>query len=194
LAQPDTAGPSTAVHDLDGADDKDLSLVAATATAGQRIVFAAASDLGFINLDEAGQRAAVRGEHTGAQLGAEQPRCLIGAESKLTLELQGRDPIGVGGHQISSPEPSSQRQLGVMHDGSGSDRSLAATAGALECPGLGFQLPGFATTAAWANKPVRPTRRDQILRASRLVAEALLELDQRARKVCHDGRSGFVCS
>ena len=81
-----------------------------------------------------------------------------------------------------------------MHDGSGSDRSLAATAGALKCPGLGFELPGFATTAAWANKPVRPTRRDQILRASRIVAEALLELDQRARKVCHDGRPGLVCS
>ena len=54
LAQPDAAGPSTAVHDLDGADDKDLSLVTATSAAGQRIVFAAAGDLGFINLDEAG--------------------------------------------------------------------------------------------------------------------------------------------
>ena len=71
VAQPDAAGPSTAVHDLDGADDKDLSLVAATATVHQRIVFAAAVDLGLINLDEAGQRAAVRGEHAAAQLGAE---------------------------------------------------------------------------------------------------------------------------
>jgi len=71
LAQPDAAGPSTAVHDLDSADDKDLSLVAASATSGQRIVFAAASDLGFVNLDEANQRAAVRGEHAAPQLGAE---------------------------------------------------------------------------------------------------------------------------
>ena len=54
LAQPDAAGPSTAVHDLDCANDKDLSLVAATATARQRIVFAATGDLGLINLDEAG--------------------------------------------------------------------------------------------------------------------------------------------
>jgi len=45
--------------------------VAATATVHQRIVFAAAVDLGLINLDEAGQRAAVRGEHAAAQLGAE---------------------------------------------------------------------------------------------------------------------------
>jgi hypothetical protein len=36
-----------------------------------------------------------------------------------------------------------------------------------------------------ANKPIRPTRREQILRARRLVAEALSELDQRTGKVCH---------
>ena len=177
LAQPNAAGPSTPVLDFDGADDKDLALVAATATARQWIIFAAAGNLGFINLNEAGQQAAVRGEHAAAQLGAEQPRRLVGTESELTLQLQRRDPVGVGGHQIGGPEPSSQRQLGVMQDGSGSDRSLAAAAGALECPGLGFQPPGFATTATRANEPVRPTHRDQILRASRLVAEALLELD-----------------
>jgi hypothetical protein len=62
------------------------------------------------------------------------------------------------------PEPSSQRQLGVMHDGSGGGRSLAATAGAFECPGLGLQLPGFATTAARANKP--PQANSKILRCS----------------------------
>ena len=44
---------------------------------------------------------------------------------------------------------------------------------------------GFATTAARTNKPVGPTRRDQILRARCLVAEALLELDKRTGKVCH---------
>jgi len=71
LAQPNAAGSSAAVDDLDSADNQDLALVAATATAGQRIVFAAAGDLGFINLDEAGQRAAVRGEHAAAQLGAQ---------------------------------------------------------------------------------------------------------------------------
>src|SRR6516225_8292459 len=85
-----------------------------------------------------------------------------------------------------------------MHDGSRSNRGLAATVGTLECPGPGLQPPSLATTATWANKPVRPTRRDQILCASRLVAKALLELDQRAREVCHDGRPGCggfpICS
>ena len=71
LVQADASGPSTVAFDFDGADDKDLAVMAATATAADRIVFTAAGDLGFINLDEAGQRAAVRGEHAAPQLGAE---------------------------------------------------------------------------------------------------------------------------
>jgi hypothetical protein len=101
--------------------------------------------------------------------------------------LQSRDAVGVGSHQISRPEPGGQRQLGVMHDGSGSDRGLAAAAGALIGPGLGFQPPGFATAADRTDKPVRPARRDQILSAGGLIAEALLELDQGAWKVGHRG-------
>jgi len=190
LADADAAGAKSAVLDLDGADDQHFALMAAPATARDRIVFAAARDFGFINLDEAGQGAAARGEHAAAQLGANQPRRLVGAESELTLQLQSRDAIGVGGHQISGPEPSGQRQLGVVHDGSGGDRGLATAAGALIGPGLGFQPPGFATTAAWADKPVRPARCYKVLSAGGLIAEALLELDQGARKVGHRGHRG----
>ena len=71
LVQADASGPSAVADDLDGANNQDLALVAATATARQQIVFAAAGDLGFINLDQAGQRATVRGEHAAAQLGAQ---------------------------------------------------------------------------------------------------------------------------
>jgi hypothetical protein len=45
--------------------------MAAPTAARDRIVFAAASDFGLINLDEAGQRTAARGEHAEAQLGAD---------------------------------------------------------------------------------------------------------------------------
>ena len=168
--------------------------MAAPATARDRIVFTAAGDFGFIDLDEAGQRAAARREHAAAQLGADQPRRLVRAESELTLQLQSRDAIGVGGHQISGPEPGGQRQLGVVHDGSGGDRGLATAARALVGPSLGFQAPGFATTASRADKPVRPTRRDKILSAGGLIAEALLELDQGARKVGHRGYREQLCS
>ena len=88
LAEADTAGARPAVLDLDGADDEHFAPMAAPATARDRIVSAAARDFGFINLDEAGQRAAARGEHAAAQLGADQPRRLVGAESELTLQLQ----------------------------------------------------------------------------------------------------------
>ena len=178
LAETDAAGTKAAVLDLDGADDQHFALMAAPATARDRIVFTAAGDFGFIDLDQSGKRAAARSEHAAAQLGADQPRRLVGAETELALQLQSRDAVGVGRHQISGPEPGGQRQLGVMHDGSGGDRGLATAAGALIGPGLGFQPPGFATPADWADKPVRPARRDKILSAGGLIAKALLELDQ----------------
>ena len=109
LAQADAAGTKAAVLDLDGADNQHFALMAAPAAARDRIVFAAARDFGFINLDQTGQRAAARREHAAAQLGADQPRRLVGAESELALQLQSRDAIGVGGHQISGPEPAGQR-------------------------------------------------------------------------------------
>ena len=51
--------------------------MAASAAPGDRIVLAAASDLGFIDLDQTGERAAARGEHAAAQFGAERPGGLI---------------------------------------------------------------------------------------------------------------------
>ena len=185
LAEADAAG--AAVLDLDGADDQQFAVMASPATPGERIVFAATGDFGFIHLDKPGKRAAPRGEHAAAQFGAEQPGCLIGAESELTLQLQRRDAIGMGGHQIGGPKPRGQRQLRVMHDGSGGDRGLASALGALIGPGLGLQPPGSAAAAAGADKPVRPARRGQILSAGRLVAKALLELEQGTRKVGHHG-------
>ena len=66
LAEADAAGAKPAFLDLDGTDDQHFALMAAPATAGYRIVFTAASDFGFIDLDEAGQGAAARREHAAA--------------------------------------------------------------------------------------------------------------------------------
>src|ERR1700758_1131027 len=96
---------------------------------------------------------------------------LAGARLGAETQLQSRDALRVGRPQISGPQPGGQRQLGVMHDGSGSDRGLPTAASALVGPSLGFQPPGFATTASRANKPVRPTRRDKILSAGGFIAE-----------------------
>jgi len=194
LAQANATGAKAAVFGLDGADDQHFALMAAPATAGDRVVFAAVHDFGFIDLDEAGQGAATRSEHAAAQLGADQPRRLVGAESELALQLQSRDAIGVGSHQISGPEPGGQRQLGVVHDGSGSDRGLATAAGTFIGPGLGLQPPCLATPAARADKPVGPARRCKIFGAGGLIAKALLELDQGAGKVGHQSSRKQLCS
>ena len=70
LAEADAAGAGAAVLDLDGADDQHLALMAASAAAGQRIVLAAADDLGLVDLDQAGERAAAGRDHAAAQLAA----------------------------------------------------------------------------------------------------------------------------
>jgi hypothetical protein len=58
LAEADAAGTAAAVLDLNGADDQQFALMAAPAASGDRIVFAAAGDFGFVQLDKSGKRAA----------------------------------------------------------------------------------------------------------------------------------------
>src|SRR5690242_21126162 len=71
LAQADATRAQAAVFDLDGADDQHFALMAAPATARDRVVFATASNFGFIDFDETGERAATRRKHAAAQFGAD---------------------------------------------------------------------------------------------------------------------------
>jgi len=84
LRQADAAG--AAVADLDGAGDEQLSLVTAAAAAGRRVVLGSAGDRGLVDLDQAGQRRALGRDHGPAELGAQQPGALVGAEAELPLE------------------------------------------------------------------------------------------------------------
>jgi hypothetical protein len=93
LFEPDAARTGTIVLHRDGADDQDLALAAAPATAGERIVLAAAGDLGLVDLDQTGERGTAGSEHAATQLGAEQPDALIRTQGELALQLQGRDAI-----------------------------------------------------------------------------------------------------
>jgi hypothetical protein len=77
----------------------------APAAASQRIVLAAADDLGVVDLDETGQRAAAVGYHAAPQFGTQQPSRFVGAEVELALQLQRRDAVGMGSHQVSGPKP-----------------------------------------------------------------------------------------
>jgi RNA 3'-terminal phosphate cyclase len=59
--------------------------MAAPAAAGQGIVLAAADDLGFVDLDEPGKRAAVAGHHAASQFGTQQPGRFVRAQAELAL-------------------------------------------------------------------------------------------------------------
>src|SRR6516164_8474041 len=86
---------------------------------------------------------------------------------------------------IGGPEPSGQRQLGVVHDRPGGHRGLTTAAGAFPCPRFGLQFPCLARAAAGADEALRPARRKEILGARLFIRKTLLELDQRAGKIAH---------
>src|SRR5215813_11194978 len=106
----------------------------------------------------------------------------VGTQAELALQLQGRDAVGVGGHQNGRPEPGGQRQLAGVHDRAGGHRGLATAVGTLIGERLGLQSPGATATATWADKPFWPAPLEEILRARRFGRKTALELDQRSRK------------
>jgi hypothetical protein len=182
LAEPDAARAAAAILDLDGSDHRHLALMTASTATGDRIVFAAAGDFSLIDLDEAGERAATGGEHAAAQFGAQQPRRLIGAESELTLQLQCRNAIGVGGHQISGPEP------GAGLTGFSVRAATAAKPGGKRArPGLMSAPPAVARPRSPPELSCITPSCGKVLSTGRLVAKALLELEQGARKLGHHG-------
>src|SRR5208283_55134 len=76
-----------AVADFDRARDEHFALSGATAAAGERVVLTTQGNFRFVDLDEPAERIAVWIAHGPAQLGAQQPRRLIGAERQLLLQL-----------------------------------------------------------------------------------------------------------
>src|SRR6266511_4403037 len=177
--QPHPTGPAV-VH-FDGAGDQHLAIGAAPLPAGRRIGLGAMRDHGLVDLHQARQRRAVGRHHGLAQLGAQQPGRL--------LQLQGGDTVGVRGHQIRRPEPDGQRQLRAVHHRARSYRGLLAAASAFPGEGLGRKLPALVVATVRAAEPSGPARVSQIRRTRALIREAVLKLDERARKVDHGGPS-----
>ena len=144
------------VFDFDGAGDEHFALGRAAAAAANRIGLGPQRDLGLVDLDKASERRAARRDHGAAQLGAQQPRGLVGAEPELLLQLQRRNPIRMGGHEIDGPEPCDQRQLRTMQDCAGRHRGLLAAGGAFEGEGLSAMRPPLGAGACRTSKPRGP--------------------------------------
>src|SRR5271169_6721583 len=136
-------------------------------------------DLRLVDLDHALKGLALGVDHGEAELLGEEPSRLVG-DRKLVLQLERRDAVRVGCHEVGRPEPEGQRQPGAVHDGAGGDRGLAAAGDALVGPGAALQQDRPAVATARADEALRPASREEEGGASSLVRERFLDLGQRA--------------
>ena len=194
--QPDAPrdGKRTRAEDLHGAGDQQLAIVAAALAAGGRVLRSAVTDRALVDLDQARQGGALGRHHGPAQLGAEQPGRLIRAEPEQLLQLQGRDAVGMGGHQIGRPEPGGERQLGAVQDGAGLDRGLAPATPALIGPRLGPQRPGLGVATGRAGKAVGPAQSGEVVGAGRVIGKTPLKVHEGAGIVRHGTTLQNKCS
>jgi hypothetical protein len=85
----------------------------------------------FINFYLAEQRFPSHIHHRPAELVKQHPGGLVTGQAELPLQEQGRNPALVRGHQIGSPKPVGQRDLGPVKNRSGCQRDLVAAIGTL---------------------------------------------------------------
>ena len=115
----------------------------------------------------------------------EQPSAAVRADTELFLELQGRDAVGVGRHQVGGPEPDGERQLAGVQDRPGRHRGLPAAAGALEGVCFSAQRPSLFMAARGTDEAVRPAHFDQPGGAGVIVREHVLEGEEAVGDLFH---------
>src|SRR5580693_6046245 len=136
---------------------------------------------GLVHFHFSAQRLTFQVDHSPPQLVQHHPCCLVALQTKLALQKKRRDPTLIGSHQISSPEPDRQGDLGVMKDCLCRHRNLVPTAGALPA----FQFHQFISTlvaASRTHKPIRPAAGGQVFLTSLFRGELRLKFRQSFRK------------
>lgn len=186
---PQAEASANLVDDLDRGGGLPLAFRETPATTCHRIILVAAGNLRIIDLSYPRQERAAGGDHGPAQLAAQQPSALGRPQAQLPLHLPRRDAVPMGGDQIRRPEADREHEVGAVHYLPRRHRDLAPTAGPLHTERLAGEFPYLVVPAQRAAKIVRPARRCQLGRASKLLERPTLDLDEPSEKVGHSGRS-----
>ena len=139
------------------------------------------AQVGFVDLDLVLERFPLGVHHGPAQLVQECPRRLV-ADPELALQLDRRQPRGMGGHEVGGPEPHRQRQPRPMQDRARRQRRLPFAHLALPQPPV-RQLEGVSLPASRTAKALWPPASGQVLPTRVVVSESDLELLQRLGEI-----------
>ena len=107
------------------------------------------------------------------------PCGLVAAEAQYLLQIVGTCAVLLARDVPNGPKPQRQRLAGVFENRASSHRSLVSARTADEPPSRGW--PGIGTVAPRANEPIWPAQLKQILTASIVRSEPLLQLQNRLR-------------
>ena len=179
----ETNAPRAVSIDLNRAGEEHFALARAPTAARERLVLAPQGERRFVDLDNPRKRSTIRSGHSAAQLGGEQPRCFIGAERELLLQLQRGNSVGMRGHRIGRPKPDGQRQFGAVQDRPRRDGGLFAAGGAFVSEALAAVRPAFLGPTARTPETRRPACGEQPCGAGVFVGEAALKIDEQVGKL-----------
>jgi len=143
------------------------------------------ANIGFIDLDHAREAVSTWPDHGPTQLVQPRPGCAVAPQAKNSLQADGVGSILLTRHMPDGSEPKLQRLLRILKDCPGRDRCLPTALRAL------VQAPAdprrFLTIASRTPKPLWPSQSRQVPTTRLLVAEALIEINERTRVVLHRG-------
>ncbi len=147
----------------------------------------APANVGLISLDDftgfSSDPILVGAHHADTQF-VEYLECsLVTRQSKLPLKLNSRHALRLAGHQVSGPEPDSERRVRMIHDCVGSKAGFASTPSATENAGASGVTIGIANClAVGADKPATPSSALKVSRTRCLIRKEPLKLRERFRK------------
>ena len=155
-----------------------------------------AADIGFVNLDSAGEAIPTGPDHRSPQLVEPGPRRLVAAEPEHPLQTQGADAVLLTGDEPHRQEPHAQRLARPLEHGARRQGRLPlASPTVQQSPRRHPRLS--SPSAVWASKPVRPTQPMDIVPASTTHPSPETSADNQPRRRgvrCHRAQNLSRCT